>query len=245
MAVPRPTGDRLALVFGHSLPDAAFLDRGDRRVRPGRDGSAPVVVVDTGDLVVLRRHGVEQFVPAHLIDHHRNIETLCELGCDRVLALGSTGSLRLDWPAGTMVAPDDFFAPSATPTFHRGAEGHSIPGFDASWRRRVIDAWTSLVETPLVDGGVYAQTTGPRFESPAEVRFLATAADLVGMTLVDELVLAREAGLAYTALCTIDNLANGLDQVELTMEDFWATKASNEQRMAADLDVLLPSLLDP
>lgn len=245
MAVPVPTGERLALVFGHSLPDSAFLDRGERHELPGPDGAAPVVVVDTGDVVVLRRHGVERFTPAHRIDHHRTIEVLAAMGCNRILALGSTGSLRLDWPPGTVVAPDDFFAPGVAPTFFDDARGHSIPGFDLPWRRRVVDAWRAGVETPLVDGGVYAQTTGPRFESPAEVRFLAAHADLVGMTLVPELVLAREAGMAYAAVCTVDNLANGLDDAPLRIEEFWENKARNEQRLAADLDRLLPALVDP
>jgi 5'-methylthioadenosine phosphorylase len=244
MAVPVPTGERLALVFGHSLPDAAFLDRGERHEHPGRHGAGPVVVVDTGDLVVLRRHGVERFTPAHLVDHHRNIEILAEMGCNRILALASTGSLRLDWPPGTMVAPDDFFALAVAPTFYDDAGGHTVPGFDLPWRRRVVDAWTATVDTPLVDGGVYAQTSGPRFETAAEIRFLADRADLVGMTLVPEIVLAREAGIAYAAVCTVDNLANGLEDASLVVEDFWANKAVNEQRLAADLDRVLPALLD-
>jgi 5'-methylthioadenosine phosphorylase len=138
--------------------------------------------------------------------------------------------------------PDDFFGLGVAPTFFDDAQGHSVPGFDLPWRRRVIDAWTGAVDTPVVDGGVYAQTTGPRFESPAEVRFLADHADLVGMTLVPEIVLAREAGIAYAAVCTIDNLANGLDDGSLTLEEFWANKAVNEQRLAADLDHVLPVL---
>ena len=243
MAAPVPTGERLALVFGHSLPDAAFLDRGERHEHPGRQGAAPVVAVDTGDVVVLRRHGVEHFSPAHTVDHHRNLEILAEMGCNKIVALASTGSLRTDWPPGTMVAPDDFFALGVTPTFHDDAQGHTVAGFDLPWRRRVVEAWRASVATPLVDGGVYAQTTGPRFESPAEVRFLADYADLVGMTLVSELVLAREAGISYAALCTIDNLANGLDTGTLAVEEFWANKAANEQRMASDLDLLLPALL--
>lgn len=243
MAVPVPTGERLALVFGHSLPDAAFLDRGERHEHPGRDGAAPVVVVDTGDVVVLRRHGVEQFTPAHRIDHHRNIEILAAMGCNRILALASTGSLRVDWGPGTMVAPDDFFAPGVAPTFFVDAQGHSIPGFDLPWRRQVVEAWRAAVDTPIVDGGVYAQTTGPRFETPAEIRFLAAHADLVGMTLVPEIVLAREAGMAYAAVCTVDNLGNGLGDGALSMEEFWENKAVNEQRLAADLDRVLPALV--
>jgi purine nucleoside phosphorylase len=245
MAPPVPTGDRLAVVFGHSLPDAAFLDRGERHEHPGHDGAGPVVVVDTGELVVMRRHGVEHFTPAHRVDHHRNIEILAGMGCNRILALASTGSLRPDWPPGTIVAPDDFFALRVAPTFHDDAQGHAVPGFDLPWRRRVVDAWRASVDTPLVDGGVYAQTTGPRFESPAEIRFLADYADLLGMTLVHEIVLAREAGMAYAAVCTIDNLGNGLDDETLALEDFWANKAENERRMADDLDRVLPALVAP
>ena len=46
---------------------------------------------------------------------------------------------------------------------------------------------------------MYAQTLGPRFETPAEVRALARVADMVGMTIAAEAVLAGEAALAYAA----------------------------------------------
>lgn len=241
---PVPTGDRLAVVFGHSLPDAAFLDRGERHEHPGRDGAGTVVVVDTGDLVVMRRHGVEQFTPAHRIDHHRNIEILAEMGCNRILALASTGSLRADWPPGTMVVPDDFFALAVAPTFFADARGHSVPGFDLPWRRRVIDAWRSAVDTPLVDGGVYAQTTGPRFETPAEVRFLAAHADVVGMTIASEIVLAREAGLSYAVICTVDNLANGIEGEALTVEAYEEGAAANRAGLSTLVGELVRGLLD-
>jgi purine nucleoside phosphorylase len=245
MSPPVPTGERLALVFGHSLPDAAFLDRGERRELSSARTGAPVVVVDTGDVVVMRRHGVDTFTLAHQLDHHRHVEVLAEMGCNRILALGSTGSLRVDWPPGTIVAPDDFLALGIAPSFFDDARAHSTPGFDLPWRRRVVDAWRSATSTPIADGGVYAQTPGPRFESPAEVRFLADYADLVGMTLASELVLAREAGMSYAAVCTIDNLANGLDDQPLSLDDFWANKRTNEQRMAIDLDAVLPALIAP
>jgi 5'-methylthioadenosine phosphorylase len=243
MPPPVPTGERLALLFGHSLPDVAFLARGARVEQPARDGGPPVVAIDDGDMVFLRRHGVDRFTPAHLIDHQRHIEVLAELGCNRILALGSTGSLRLDWPPGTVLAPDDFFGLDATPTFFADVRGHRVPGFDEPWRQQVLHAWRGATSSTVHDGGTYAQTTGPRFESPAEVRFLAGHADVVGMTLVDELVLAGEAGMAYAAICNVDNLANGLGGHPLTLDEYRANKRVNEQRLAADLDLVLPALL--
>ena len=70
----------------------------------------------------------------------------------------------------------------------------------------------------MVDGGVYWQTNGPRFETPAEVRMLAAHADVVGMTVASECVAANQLGLEYAAVCVVDNLANGIGVETLTPE---------------------------
>ena len=104
-------------------------------------------------------------------------------------------------------------------------------------------SWTAATTTPIIDGGVYAQTRGPRFETPAEVRALARVADLVGMTVASECILATEVGLPYAAICVVDNLANGLGETRLTIEEFEAGRRRQPQRsLIADLDVLIPVL---
>ncbi len=97
----------------------------------------------------------------------------------------------------------------------------------------------------MVDGGVYTQTRGPRFETPAEVRALARVGDLVGMTIAAECILSKEVGLAYAAVCVVDNLANGLDAAPLTVEQFQAAVAANRAALLADLDTVLPVLAGP
>jgi 5'-methylthioadenosine phosphorylase len=89
---------------------------------------------------------------------------------------------------------------------------------------------------------VYAQTRGPRFETPAEVRALTRVADLVGMTVASECILTSEVGLPYAAICVVDNLANGLGDAPLTLDEFRAGVAANRDRLVADLDALLPRL---
>ena len=246
MDVPRATGDRLGLIVGsalavESLPDLALDGTVSTALVATELG--PVRVHDTGHAVVVSRHHAtdDGYVPAHRVDHHRTIAALCTAGCNRVLALASVGSLR-GWPVGTVVAPFDFFAPAVNPSFFDDARGHSIPGFDQRWRDELLQVWAQVTTTALLDGGVYAQTTGPRFETPAEVRMLAAHADIVGMTAASECILAREAGLAYAAVCSVDNLGNGLDGAELTTDVFHQGVAANRAQLVADVRALLPRL---
>jgi 5'-methylthioadenosine phosphorylase len=122
-----------------------------------------------------------------------------------------------------------------TPSLFDDTRGHTVPGFDVPWRSVVVDAWRRATTTPLVDGGVYVHARGPRFETPAEIRFFATVGDLVGMTLGAECILAREAGLAYAALCVVDNLANGLGATALTTAEFETGVAANRERLVGDV----------
>ncbi len=241
MTAPRPTGSRLCVIHGNSLPEGADPVEGKRvTVDCGRRASGEAT--DGGDIVGIPRHGFDRSIPAHLVDHRANIRAACELGCDRVLALASAGSLDEDLEVGTLICPDDFYAPEIAPSFYRDPRGHSVPGFDAEWRRTVIGAWDSLTKTELEDGGVYAQTIGPRFETPAEVRALAGYADLVGMTIAAEAVLAGEAALAYAAVCTIDNLGNGISGRALTVDEYRRGRDRTARTLASDLGSVLPAL---
>ena len=241
MTAPRPTGDRLALTYGFSLPEGTYPVEGERvEVKAG--GPRPVQAIDGGAVVALPRHGFDLGVPAHLADHRANVRALCELGCDRALALGSVGSLRADLPVGSLLCPDDFYAPVTAPSFYDDPRGHSVPGFDPEWRRTMIEVWSARAELELIDGGVYAHTLGPRFETPAEVRVLAQIADVVGMTLAAETVLAREAGIAYAAVCTVDNLANGIEEVPLTIEELRRGRDQAAGAQVAALERVLPAL---
>src|SRR5262245_38816608 len=61
---------------------------------------------------IVQRHGGADAAYAlpHAIDHAANLRPLAEQGCDRVLAIGSVGSLHLELPVGSLLCPDDFIA---------------------------------------------------------------------------------------------------------------------------------------
>jgi 5'-methylthioadenosine phosphorylase len=242
MSAPRPTGDRLAVIYGYSLSEGAHPVEGER-VEVDGGGGRPVEAIDAGEIVGLPRHRFDRGIPAQLVDHHANVRALCELGCDRVLALGSAGSLRPDLEVGSFVCPDDFYAPETAPSFYDDPRGHSIPGFDRDWRQVLLEIWRDRSEAELIDGGVYAQTVGPRFETAAEVKALARVADVVGMTLAAETVLAREAGLAYAAVCSVDNLANGIAERPLTVEEYQRGRDETAKALETALGTVLPALV--
>jgi len=231
---------RLAVVGGHGILGTEFAAAATRLDVDTPYGA--VALLDAGPYVVLQRHGLDRFTSAPYIDHRAHVRALADLGCDRVLGLGSAGGLHRDLGVGTFMAPDDFIALQLGVSFSDGAEGHQAPGFDRAWRSAVVERWAENTDVPLRDGGVYWQTIGPRFETRAEIRLLAVHADLVGMTIASECVLAGELGIAYAAVCVVDNLANGVGDTPLTMAEFHAGAAANRTRLIGALDALLPAL---
>jgi 5'-methylthioadenosine phosphorylase len=209
--------------------------------RLGIAGGDYVADLEVGDALLIPRHG-DRYMQPHRIDHEANMRRLAEAGCDRVLALGSVGGLRRELGVGTFLCPDDFIALEAGVSIFDDRRAHVVPGFDPGWRRRIVEAWSQSVEAPLLDGGTYWQTIGPRFETPAEIRLIAVHADVVGMTIASECVIAAELGLAYAAVCVVDNLANGVGERELTVEEFESGRARNRECLAAALAALLPRL---
>ena len=87
---------RLAVVLGSSA------------LGPG--GEAIAAAAAEHGAAFVQRHGEGAYALPHEIDHAANLRPLAEQGCDRVLAIGSVGSLRADLPVGSLVCPDDFIA---------------------------------------------------------------------------------------------------------------------------------------
>ena len=196
-----------------------------------------------GDWVPIRRHEVgEGYRLPHLIDHRTNLGLLADAGCDRVLALSSVGGLRRELGPGTLLVPDDFVALDVEPlTALDGPDAHRVPHFDAALRGEVLAA---LAESGIrAEGeGVYWQARGPRLETPAEIRFVAAHADVIGMTVASECIVAGELGLRYAALCVVDNLANGVAGEDLTLAEIERNRAANRAAVQRAIAAVLPLL---
>ena len=220
---------RLAVILGSSAAS------------PG--GAEIVAAAERHGTVVLQRHGpAGAYRLPHLIDHAANLRSLAAAGCDRVLAVCSVGSLDAGLGVGSFVCPHDFVALQLAVTSFDDARGHAMPGFDRAWREQVLSTWGASGAASLRDGGVYWQTNGPRFETPAEIGLIAAHADVVGMTMASECIVAGELGLPYAAICVVDNLANGIAAWPLSTVELERDREHNAARLRDALDAVLPEL---
>ncbi len=72
--------------------------------------------------------------------------------------------------------------------------------------------------------GVYLQTHGPAYETPAEIRmFTMFGADAVGMSTACEATAANHAGMKVCGISCITNAASGLSDVKLSSDDVNST----------------------
>jgi 5'-methylthioadenosine phosphorylase len=168
------------------------------------------------EFAVLSRHGEEGYrVSAPFVNDRANLYALKSLGVEKILAWCAPGAINDSMTPGHLVVPDDIldegrsgpytFFPSQGLGFIR-----QNPVFCPELRHQVIQT-LQAGPFPLHSQAVYVATTGPRLETPAEIRkFKLQGGDLVGMTLVPEIFLARELELCYVAVGYVVNFAEGL-----------------------------------
>jgi purine-nucleoside phosphorylase len=90
--------------------------------------------------------------------------------------------------------------------------------YDLSLRRQLFAAAAKIGVT--LGEGVYAQLSGPAYETPAEVKMLRVlGADAVGMSTVPEVLVARHQGVRVAGVSCITNAAAGLSAQALSHED--------------------------
>lgn len=255
MAASSDTGateaQRLAIVGGSGVDVTGLLGDVTTETAATAHGDVGVEIgtLDGWEVVFLRRHGRGHTVPPHRVGYRANVAALAALGVTRVLATAAVGSLRSHLPLGTFAIIDDFLdftkrRPSSF--FDGGADGVVHADMTRPYcpeLRAVALGRGQAAELPVHDGGVYACTEGPRFESAAEIRMLSQlGGDVVGMTGVPEVVLARELGLCYAAVAMVTNLAAGLRPEPVTHDEVLEAQRANAETLARLLREVVPAV---
>jgi 5'-methylthioadenosine phosphorylase len=175
------------------------------------DTSHGAVVVHAGrGVIFVQRHRTttaQTYELPHEVRHAAIAEALEKLGCQQTVGVCSVGALKPTTPPGTVVVADDYFNLWGVRSGFTDERAHIAPLLDPTLRARLMTL------TPDAHKGVYVQTRGPRFETRAEVRFLATLGEVVGMTGADEATHCQERGIAYAMLCMVDNWVRVLSPV--------------------------------
>lgn len=162
----------------------------------------------------------------HLYEGHdaeavvAGIDAAVGLGCNVVVLTNAAGAINpsLDIGAPCLIS-DHINLTGANP--QRGPHDDRGPRFlDLS---EVYDPELRMMARaidPSLDEGVYAAVAGPTYETPAEIRMLATlGADLVGMSTALEAIRARYLGARVLGISVVGNAAAGLTRSPLHHEE--------------------------
>ena len=94
-----------------------------------------------------------------------------------------------------------------------------------------------------VHEGVYFFTTGPQFETPAEIRAIRTlGGDAVGMSTVTEVLTAAHCGLPTLALSVMTNMAAGILLRPLSGDEVDETAKTIEERFSRYMKKIVAAL---
>lgn len=211
----------LAVIGGSGLAKLVGLERIRREVWRTTWGS-PSCALSFGELagtpiVFLARHGYGHTIAPHDINYRANVWALKEAGATGILAVATVGGISPDLAPGALVVPDQIidYTTGRQGTFYSGPDQPVVhidftEPYDEALRARLLAAGQAAGE-PLVDGGCYGCTQGPRLETAAEIRRMARdGCHVVGMTGMPEAALARELELPYATLAVVANAAAGL-----------------------------------
>ena len=208
----------LAVIGGTGLGQLEGLvrERDELPETPWGKPSAPLVHgrYQGAPVIFLPRHGEGHRLAPHEINYRANIDALRQAGVNEIIAVAAVGGIESRLEPGTLALPEQIidYTWGRAQSFSRPGEvihaDFTRPYCD-TLRRRLRQAAT-VAGVPLVDGGVYGATQGPRLETAAEVdRLERDGCTMVGMTGMPEAALARELGLDYACLAVSVNHAAG------------------------------------
>ena len=191
---------------------------------PGHIGRFVFGYVEETPVVVMqgRVHYYEGYDPADVV---MPIRLMGLMGARGLFLTNASGGIRRDLVAGTLMLITDHIS-SLVPSPLRGENldelGPRFPDmtdiYDLRLREILRDA--ARKNGILLPEGVYIQTSGPNYESPAEIRMYERwGADAVGMSTTGEAMAARHMGMRVCGVSCVANLSAGLSANSLTGEE--------------------------
>ena len=141
------------------------------------------------------------------------VRTMAVLGVKFLFVSNAAGACNPDFRVGDLVIIRDHISMFPNPLIGPNLEemGPRFPdmtcAYDQELQQLALDCAAQLGFEPRK--GVYFGSTGPTYETPAEVRFYRTVgADLLGMSTVPEVIVARHCGLRVFGMSVVTNCAN-------------------------------------
>jgi len=181
----------------------------------GHAGSLCVGNLEGMPLVVLRGrvHLYEGFSAAQAA---YGVRVLARAGAEVIVLTNSAGGITPDLSVGDlMVITDHINLSGKNPLLgpNESGLGPRFPDLTRAWDPAVTSALLSAGKKSGFElkQGVYLSVLGPSYETPAEIRMMATlGADVVGMSTVPEAIAIRHMGTRVAGVSLVSNAAAGM-----------------------------------
>ena len=138
------------------------------------------------------------------------------LGIEYLFVSNAAGACNQDYKVGDLIIIRDHINMMPNPLIGPNIEefGPRFPDMTCAYDLKLQALAESLCEELGIPAkkGVYFGSTGPSYETPAEVRFFHTVgADLVGMSTIPEVIVARHCGIRVFGMSVVTNISNFLN----------------------------------
>ncbi len=182
----------------------------------GRIGDTKVVVMQ-GRVHYYEGYSMQQVVLP--------VRVMASLGARILFQTNASGGLNPNFSPGDFMLIKDqisLFVPSPLIGENVDEWGTRFPSMNETYNVKlggIIEETAKNLGIRL-QHGVYVQTTGPQYESPAEVKLLhSLGADAVGMSTVVEVIAANHIGMRVCGISCITNVAGGSVDKAVTHEE--------------------------
>ena len=151
------------------------------------------------------------------------VRTMAVLGVKFLFVSNAAGAANPDYRVGDLVIIRDHISMFPNPLIGPNLEemGPRFPDMTCAYdlELQALAASCAAEMGLTLQKGVYFGSTGPTYETPAEVRFYRTiGADLLGMSTIPEVIVARHCGLRVFGMSVVTNCAN-YDNVAKVLND--------------------------
>lgn len=174
------------------------------------------------------------------------IRVMAKLGIKNLLLSNAAGGINTEFTPGTlMLITDHINFLGRNPLMGPNEADFGVRFCDMSYayapclREIALEAASELGQH--LEQGVYVATTGPSYETPAEIRmFRIWGASAVGMSTVPEVIVANHSGMNVMGISCITNMAAGVLDQKLTEEEVLETGA----RVGAEFQALMTRIVE-
>ena len=151
------------------------------------------------------------------------------LGAKKLILTNAAGGCNPEFKPGDLMMLTDHistFVPSPLIGENINELGTRFPDMSEVYSKRMQEVIEKCAEKCNIElkKGIYAQFTGPAYETPAEVRMARTSgADAVGMSTACEALTARHMGMEVCGISCITNMAAGMSNEKLDHKEVQET----------------------